>query len=76
MDCKRKAFTLIELLVVIVIIGILSGIGISQMKNYTEKARLATAKFAANQVKRLFLAQNASGVRMSSFLIPMPSLPL
>jgi prepilin-type N-terminal cleavage/methylation domain-containing protein len=60
MKLNRKAFTLIELLVVIVIIGILATISVSTFKGFFEKARLAKSQASAEQIKRLFLAQNAS----------------
>ena len=41
---KKSGFTLIELLVVIVIIGILSGIGISAFKSYQYKAQVAVVQ--------------------------------
>lgn len=57
---KFAGFTLIELLVVIVIIGILATISVSTFSGYFERARLAKARYAAKQVEKLFLAQNAS----------------
>lgn len=60
MKIKKQGFTLIELLVVIVIIGVLATISIATFKGYFEKARLAKAQQSFNQIKSLFLAQNAS----------------
>ncbi len=57
---KNKAFTLIELLVVIVIIGILATISVATFQGYFEKARLAKAQQAYNQIKSLIFSQNAS----------------
>ena len=52
---KKHAFTLIELLVVIVVIGILSGIGISSFNSYQNKAKVAVAESAINQIQKAII---------------------
>ena len=61
MKYKKSAFTLIELLVVIVIIGILSGIGISTYNDYKEKARMAKIQSFDVQENKKLLAKVVSG---------------
>jgi len=57
---KNKGFTLVELLVVIVIIGVLAAISIGTFQGYQDQVRLATAQASSAQIKRQFLAKNAS----------------
>lgn len=60
---KKQAFSLIELLVVIVVIGVLSGMGISQFKSYAAKAndaRRVSHVAAISKAVQLYYAEYES----------------
>ena len=73
MNIKKFGFTLIELLVVIVIIGILSGIGISQFSAYQSKARDAKRIQQFAQTVRLLKQHVTANQKLPTLTSAIPS---
>ncbi|MEZ4873132.1 MAG: prepilin-type N-terminal cleavage/methylation domain-containing protein [Bdellovibrionales bacterium] len=66
---NKNGFTLIEILMVIVLIGILSGVAITQFINFGDDARIATTTQKLNEFKRAIVGDSRQ-VANGKFLSP------